>query len=133
MNIIVDANIIFAALIQEGPNAELLFDSKLEVYTVDFFYIELINHKAEVFKKTRRGDFAVFLEAINDIFTVIPSVVLWPHVKEALELCPDPDDIPYFAAALYLDCPIWSNDKKLKEQDKVKVDSTDELSKLLLM
>jgi len=43
---------------------------------------------------------------------------------------PDPDDMAYFALALKLNCAIWSNDKKLKEQDKVKVYNTHELSKI---
>ena len=36
----------------------------------------------------------------------------------------------YFALALKLNCGIWSNDKKLKNQDKVKVYSTEDLLKI---
>ncbi|MEK6928390.1 MAG: hypothetical protein AABW65_00335 [Nanoarchaeota archaeon] len=36
-----------------------------------------------------------------------------------------------FALALKLDCAIWSNDKKLNEQDKVKIYSTEDLIELL--
>ena len=38
-------------------------------------------------------------------------------------------DVLYFALALKLKCGIWSNDKKLKEQNKVKVYCTGELLK----
>ena len=37
----------------------------------------------------------------------------------------------YFALALKLNCAIWSNDKKLKEQNKIQVCSTHELSKII--
>ena len=52
------------------------------------------------------------------------------YVKEAEKLTPDPDDMPYFALALKLNCAIWSNDKKLQEQDQIKVYPTPELVKL---
>ena len=42
-------------------------------------------------------------------------------------ISPDADDTAYIALALHLNCPIWSNDKKLKKQDKVKVITTKEL------
>lgn len=40
-------------------------------------------------------------------------------------------DTEYFALALKLKCSVWSNDKKFKKQDKVKVYSTNELIKLI--
>jgi predicted nucleic acid-binding protein len=51
-------------------------------------------------------------------------------VQEAENITPDPDDMVYFALALRMKCPIWSNDKKLKEQEKVKVYNTHELVNL---
>ncbi|MEK6954273.1 MAG: PIN domain-containing protein [Candidatus Micrarchaeota archaeon] len=48
-------------------------------------------------------------------------------MHQAKSICPDPDDIQYFALALKLGCPIWSNDKALKEQNTVEVISTGEL------
>jgi predicted nucleic acid-binding protein len=44
---------------------------------------------------------------------------------------PDPDDVAYFALALQLRCPLWSNDKRLKEQNEVHVLTTTELAALL--
>ena len=50
------------------------------------------------------------------------------HQKEnALNICPDKDDAEYFALALHLNCPIWSNDQKLKKQNKVRIITTKEL------
>ncbi|MBI2664164.1 hypothetical protein HYX10_02375 [Candidatus Woesearchaeota archaeon] len=61
---------------------------------------------------------------------IVPLEELVPYVKEAEKLTPDPDDMAYFALALKLNYAIWSNDKKLKEQNKIKVYSTHELSKI---
>ena len=52
------------------------------------------------------------------------------YVEEAEKLTPDPDDMAYFALALKLNCAIWSNDKKLKDQNKIKIYNTHELSKI---
>ena len=53
------------------------------------------------------------------------------YMEEADLITPDPDDVMYFALALKLNCSIWSNDKKLKHQDKIKVYFTEELVKEL--
>lgn len=36
-------------------------------------------------------------------------------------------DLEYFALALSLSCPFWTNDKKLREQDALNVLSTSEV------
>lgn len=43
---------------------------------------------------------------------------------------PDPDDAEYLALALRFSYPLWSNDKELKKQLKIKVFSTSDLLKL---
>jgi len=62
---------------------------------------------------------------------LIPNEEIEQFIDEAMNICPDENDIQYFALALKLNIPIWSNDKKLKEQNKVKVYSTEELKELL--
>ena len=47
-------------------------------------------------------------------------------LSEAKNISPDPKDVPYFALALKFNCPIWTNDKLLKTQKKVKIISTHE-------
>jgi predicted nucleic acid-binding protein len=49
----------------------------------------------------------------------------------AEEISPDPDDVVYFAVALAHRCPIWTNDRALKNQRKVKILSTRDLAELL--
>ena len=50
-------------------------------------------------------------------------------MKEAEKITPDKKDVLYFALALKLRCGIWSNDKKLKTQNKIKIYSTEDLLK----
>ena len=68
---------------------------------------------------------------LSQRLTVIPQEELLPLVADASRFSPDPDDVMYFAAALLLDVPLWSNDKRLKEQDEVQIISTLELARRL--
>ena len=73
-----------------------------------------------------------FVVDTNVLFIVefIPLEEYSSFMKEALAI-PDPDDIDFTALALKLDCPLWSNDKELKQQTVVKVFSTSDLISFL--
>ena len=133
MDIVVDANVLFAALIKEDSFAySLLFSDKFHLFTPEYIFTELGNHKEEIIEKTDRTaeEFFRLLEILKRRIVIIPLEELIPYIEEAEKLTPDPDDMAYFALALKLNCAIWSNDKKLKEQNKIKVYNTYELSKL---
>jgi len=61
---------------------------------------------------------------------VVPVADFRKYSKKAKEISPDPDDTVYFALALKLNCPIWSNDLQLKKQDSIKVYTTEEIIKI---
>lgn len=68
----------------------------------------------------------MFSEARRCLKT-LPLSDVKDFMSEALQVSPDPDDAEYFASALKLNCPIWSEDKLLKKQTRVEVLSTPEL------
>jgi len=43
----------------------------------------------------------------------------------------DEDDTPFLAAAIHLNCPIWSNDQDFARQKRVQVYTTFQLAKIL--
>jgi len=133
MLLVADANELFSAAIKEGKAAEILVSDKVELITPEFIFSEFKKHKDEILEKTHRDseDFNKFLLLIEDKIEVIPSSELEPFLNEANSLSPDPDDMQYFAAALKYNCGIWSNDKALKKQSRVKIYSTSELIKEL--
>ena len=53
------------------------------------------------------------------------------YIEDAGKISPDDKDVMYFALALKLRCIIWSNDAKLKEQDKIIIYNTTEILGLL--
>ncbi len=133
MNLVIDANIIFASLIKEGLSAELLFSLDLNLYSPEFVLEEIEKHRKEILEKTKRSkdEFEEIIQIINLIIKIIPKEDFKDHIEAAKKISHDIDDVQYLALALRLECPIWSNDKDFKKQDKVKIFSTNELLKNL--
>ncbi len=133
MDLVVDANEIFAALIKESKTHELIFDERLHLFTTEFFFTEFKKHSEEIKEKTEKTEEELnhLLDVLKKKITLIPLEELLPYVDEAKKISPDPDDVAYIALALKLKCAIWSQDRKLKEkQDKVQVYSTEDLVRM---
>ena len=132
MDVVVDANVIFAILIKDGFSYHLLFSERFHLFTPEYVFTEFEKHKEEILRKTERTptELLRFIEILKRRITIVPLEELIGYIEEAEKLTPDPNDIAYFALALKLNCAIWSNDKKLKEQDQVEVYHTHELVKL---
>jgi len=132
MDLVIDANVIFAVLIKSSFSSDMLFKEEFHLFTPEYILIEFEKYKEDILKKTERTtvEFFRLVEILKRRITFIPLEELIDYVEEADKLTPDPKDMAYFALALKLNCAIWSNDKKLKEQDKIKVYHTHELSKL---
>ena len=131
MKLVIDANILFSALIKEGMTKKILFDLDYELYSPIFIFEEFRKHQEEILSKTHRTteEFYLILESLKEIISFIPEEEFVDYFEAAEKICPDPDDIVYFALALKLDCGIWSEDKKLKEQKRIKIYSAKDLVK----
>ena len=129
MELIVDANILFASLIKNSTTAALLTRDDLLLFTPEFVLAEFRKHETEILSKTKRNseDFRNFLRILESRIQLIAKEDVLKFIPKAKEICPDPDDVPYFACALAKNCPIWSNDKRLKEQSEVLIINTSEL------
>ncbi len=52
MDLVVDANILFAAIIKDSTTRKLLFHKTLHLHAPDFLLEELAEYKDEILKKT---------------------------------------------------------------------------------
>lgn len=129
MNLVIDANILFAVLIKESTTYELLFSNKLRLYAPEYILEEFSKYQEEILKKTKRTekDFEELLNILKRRIKIISLNELTKHISKAQQISPDPKDIAYFALALKLKLGIWSNDKALKNQDIVNVYNTQEI------
>lgn len=126
MDLIVDANILFAALIKESKTSNLLFREELHLFTPEFIFTEFAKYEKLLLKKTHRTkeDFKKLLELFERQINVFPLSEIKHYIKQASMISPDPKDVQYFALALLLNASIWSNDKPLKQQSIIKIFST---------
>jgi predicted nucleic acid-binding protein len=68
---------------------------------------------------------------LSELISVIPQSEYESFIPAASTLLPGhPKDIPYFALALKLMAPVWSNEKRFKKQSQIVVYSTTELKQL---
>jgi len=133
MKLVVDANIIFAALIKSGFTADLIASPKLELYGPPFLFEEFEKYRSYLLEKTRRtpDEFNQYLVVLKNNIHTIPLPAFEDYYAHAKEISPDPKDALYFALALKLNCPIWTNDNRLKNQDEITISGTAEIVQLL--
>ena len=131
-SLVVDANIVVAALLKDSTSRRLLLRArKIKLYTPEFINEELSKYLGEFSKrlKVKEAELKLAIEQLilASKMEVIPLHEYAEFISEAREITPDVKDAEYFALALKLGCPLWSQDSKLKKQSKVEVLSTKEL------
>lgn len=137
MILVVDAEVIFAALIARGFTLELikiLSEHGVDLISPDYVSEEIKRRKNKLIRFSGLSETQLDF-VINLIFEKIKIVNREEYVQyleEAEKLVPHKRDIPYFALALAKNSAIWSNEKSFKKQSKVKVLSTNELKKTFL-
>ena len=129
MDLVVDANILFASLIKKDMTSDILFDNNINLYAPEFIFSEFEKYKDYIKNKTERTDeeFNELMDLFERKVSLVPLEEIKPYLEEAEKLSLDPKDISYIALALKLNIPIWSNDKGLKKQNKIKIYSTTDL------
>jgi len=136
MEIIIDSNIIFSALIKNSKTRKLIIEYENYFLFPEYIFFELQNHKNELLEKSQmnKKDFNKLLEIILMKVKVIPASKLIPYKVEAHEIIKDIDinDIEFIACALaYQNSIIWSDDKALKKQSTIKILNTKEIINIL--
>ncbi len=133
MQLVIDANVLFAALIGKGKTQELVFEDKIKLVAplklIDEFETnkELIAAKGNVSVEELMESFELIRERIE----IYATDGISSEIRiEAEKLAPQRKDVAYFALALHLGCNIWSRERLFKKQSKVRVLSTSDLIKV---
>ena len=132
--LVVDANILVSALLKDSTTRRIFLGAKKPgLVAPEFIKEEFLEHLDEfserlnVKKKRLEGAVNALLKEIR----LIPTQEYKGFLPSAIKISPDKKDAPYFALALCMNCPIWSQDKALKNQKEVRVYSTHGLLELL--
>lgn len=133
MELVVDANVLFSALIAGGKTRELLYSEKLDLIAPEFLLMEVESHQDEICEKSglSKEEFEFALILFRKRIDIVPKEEFEEYLIRANQHCPDPDDTEYFALTMSEDAVLWSDEKRLKDQDEVKVISTSELISML--
>lgn len=136
MNIVLDANILFSALIKDSKTRELILGYDDFFFFPSYIFIEMEEHKKELLKKSGMSaeDFNELLQLLLKKMVIVPNESLIPFKEKADSIVKgiDPDDSLFIACALaYPPSCLWSDDKSLKKQNKVKVFETKEIIRLI--
>ena len=120
MDLVIDANILFSALIKNGITRDLMIFDRFNLYSAEYLFEEFEKHFNVINSKTKTNNYELKdllgMLVYESNITIIPLADLKPFKEAAKKISPDPKDAFYFAVALKLNCPIWSNDKELKNQ-----------------
>lgn len=129
MRLILDNNILFSVIKPDSTNAFFFDNMNADLFAPSFIKDEFNKYEKECLIKSglSRKEFSERKKTIFSRINFIELNSFNNFTKIAEKFCPDKNDIFYFALALKLDVPIWSNDKNLKNQDKIKVISTEDL------
>ena len=128
MDLVIDSNILFAALLKESGTSDILF--KHTLYAPEFIFEEFRKYKDYLKGKTKRTEenFNKLFDLFERNVILIPKEEIGPFIGKAKKISPDEKDVVYLALALKLKCDLWSNDRALKEkQNAIQVYSTEEL------
>ncbi len=132
MQVVIDANILISLLISPGKPIDLFLREELEVFAPELLMIEVERNMPIIMGKTKHS--ATEIEKIFLIIkkktTIIPGEEFLHQREEAIRVCPDHKDVTYFALAMHLKCAVWSNEKQLKNQERIPVYATHELIRI---
>ena len=75
MKIVIDANILFAALIKKGVNAEIIFNEDFELHAPSFIVDEFLKYEKLILRKTKRtkGEFDEIMIFLKEVIKIIPE------------------------------------------------------------
>jgi predicted nucleic acid-binding protein len=132
MELVVDANILLAGFMKAAVTRELLLDVRLKLHAPEHLIYETRKHLlGNPGLRKRIGLSPGQIEEVWFILTQnIESHAQADYQKtylSALKIAPHPEDAPYLALALSMEIPVWSNDKGMKAQNKIKVLTTHEI------
>ena len=126
--VVVDANVLFGALLRDGTTRHLLLYGGLQLHTPAHVWGEFERNREYLLKKSGATEAALglLLDAMRDRMADVPLLLIRERMEEAAKsLGPRGTlDAPYVAAAMALGATLWTQDKELKRKAPVPVVST---------
>jgi len=135
LELVVDTNVMFSFFWKDSTVKKLLMDQDLLLFAPEFALEEIKKYENEIIRKAKitKKEFNFLREELAIAIEFIPLKDYNNYLKKSLDFSPDENDVDFFALALKLKIPLWSNDKLLKKQNVVRVLETKDVLKIWLM
>ena len=130
MKLVIDATVLFTALIGTGVTKEIIFSDKVKLYSPEYLFNEFEKHQLRIEKlsKLSSAELKELFAKLRSKIEFVPKSKFEKFLKSANSLIQDKDDTEYLALSLAFNkMPVWSNDPHFKQQSLVKVFNTKEL------
>ncbi|MBI2671215.1 hypothetical protein HYX18_04545 [Candidatus Woesearchaeota archaeon] len=138
MKIVTDSNVLFTFFWKDSAFDKISIKQELELFSPEHALEEINKYSGEIQFKAglSKNEFNKLKKEIKILVEFIPIQKYQQFLKEAKLLAkyiredkrPEfLEDLDFIALALKLKCPIWSNDKLLKEQPRVKILDTKDI------
>lgn len=135
MRLIVDTNILIAALIRDSMTRHILIHSNAELITLPYSEAEILKHKQYILTKAniQEEEFDHLRFSLMKKLIFLEEYKLVSCWKDAIKIMDkiDPDDTPFIAAALAINADIWSDDKHFEKQKRIKIWKTQDIIPLI--
>lgn len=131
MKFVIDTNIFLSALIKDGLTREIIINSPFRLFIPEQEIIEIKRYEELIIYKSKinKEDLRDLIRKLLKYITIIRNEDINKYKCEAEEIIGkiDYDDIPFVATALFLNCPIWSEDKHFQKQNEIKILKTKDI------
>ncbi|PIN74601.1 hypothetical protein COV18_06940 [Candidatus Woesearchaeota archaeon CG10_big_fil_rev_8_21_14_0_10_37_12] len=133
MRSVVDTNVLITFFWEKSVARQLFYNNKLSLVSPEYALEEINKYQTEVCKKAQISSkqFEQLKIELAKIIEFAPLNQYSNLLKQALNISPDSNDVDFIALAIKENCALWTNDKKLSEQNAVIVLSTEELIECL--
>ena len=130
--LVADTNILFSFFLNNSFTRKFLLNAKIKIISPIKALKELKKYSELIIKKTGLNNkiFKIELNNLKKIVEFKNENDYSSYLNEAEKISPDKDGASFLALSLKYNCFLWSNDFKLKSQNKVKVLSTKEIIEL---
>ncbi len=133
MKLVVDSNILFTFFWKNSTSKELFILQDIELFSPKFALVEIEKYSREIQKKAKisKEEFQDIKTGLMILVNFIPLEEYSGSLKKANSFTPDKEDVDFFALSLHMNCPLWSNDSQLKNQNRIKILTTTEIIEII--
>lgn len=133
MKIIVDATILFELLKKDSIAANLFFNRKVKLYAPETLLKDFENYGEIVKTKTGRSafEFEKFMSLLRKRIRKVRLQNFKHYISSAQQITAEESDHIYYALAMHMKCPVWTNNMQMKGQRHILAYTTSEVMGLV--